>query len=77
MTGYSGMDSILKSISNVGIPQTNKITCGDCKFGIDVDINGRIKLCNNPNLLTYCKNVKHEENFSCGHGVLWEMLSNV
>jgi hypothetical protein len=50
---------------------TNKITCGECKYGIDVNVNGRVKLCENPNLKTFCKNVKHGHRFTCGYGVKW------
>jgi hypothetical protein len=36
-----------------------------------IDESGRILLCDNPNLKTFGKNVKHDCNFSCGYGVLW------
>jgi hypothetical protein len=49
----------------------SKITCSECKYGIDVNSNGKVKLCDNPNLKTYGKNVKHGQKFNCGYGVMW------
>ena len=49
----------------------NKIKCGECKCGIPVDPNERVLLCDNPDLKTYGKNVKHGMNFSCGYGIPW------
>jgi len=58
-------------MTNSGVAKTNKITCDNCKYGIDVNVNGRVKLCDNPNLKTFGKNVKHGRNFACGYGVMW------
>ena len=49
----------------------NKVKCEECKFGIEVNPNARVLLCDNPNLKTYGKNVKHGRTFSCGYGILW------
>jgi len=46
-----------------------KVKCEDCLYGIPVDPNERVLLCDNPNLKTYGKNVKHGRTFSCGSGV--------
>jgi len=51
---------------------TNNILCDNCKYGIDTDHIGLWKLCDNPNLNTYGKNVKHPANFCCGYGVMYE-----
>jgi len=51
---------------------TNKIKCESCKYGVPVDVNERVLLCENLNLKTFGKNVKHGRTFSCGQGVLWE-----
>jgi len=50
-----------------------KITCGDCKYGIDVNSNGRVKLCDPPQGHKMHKGLlkKHGQNFSCGYGVMW------
>ena len=51
--------------------KTNKVTCAECKYGIDVNESGRSKLCDNPNLKTFGKNIKHGLRFCCGYGVMW------
>jgi hypothetical protein len=48
--------------------KTNSIKCEGCKFGIPVDANERVLLCDNPDLKSYGKNVKHGRRFSCGYG---------
>ena len=55
---------------------TNKIKCESCGYGIMVNEAGRVLLCDNPNLKTYGKNVKHGRNFSCGYGVPWDAAKN-
>jgi len=51
--------------------KTNKVTCSECKYGVDVNESSRVKLCDNPNLKTFGKNVKHGFRFSCGYGAMW------
>jgi hypothetical protein len=51
------------------VPETNSVKCESCKFGIPVDANERVLLCDNPDLKSYGKNVKHGRRFSCGYGV--------
>jgi hypothetical protein len=51
------------------MPETNSIKCESCKFGIPVDANEWVLLCDNPDLKSYGKNVKHGRPFSCGYGV--------
>ena len=46
----------------------NSVKCEDCKFGVEVNPNTRALLCDNPNLKTYGKNIKHGRTFSCGKG---------
>jgi hypothetical protein len=53
------------------MPKTNNIKCESCKFGIPVDANERVLLCDNFDLKSYGKNVKHGRRFSCGYGVVW------
>ena len=49
----------------------SKVKCEECKFGVEINPNARVLLCENPNLKSYGKNVKHGRTFSCGYGVLW------
>jgi len=51
--------------------KTNKVTCADCGFGIATNSSERTILCDNPNLKTHGKNVKHGYRFCCGYGVMW------
>lgn len=51
--------------------KTNNIRCEECKFGIGVDVNERVLLCDNPDLKSYGKNVKHGRRFACGYGLMW------
>jgi len=54
--------------------KTNKVTCAECKYSIAVNSSERVLLCDNPNLKTYGKNVKHGLRFSCGYGVMWNKV---
>jgi len=49
----------------------NKVKCEGCKFGIPIDTDELVLLCDNPNLETFGKNVKHERYFSCDYGIPW------
>jgi len=51
--------------------KTKKVTCAECKWGIDASGNSRVKICDNPHLKTYGKNVKHGNRFNCGYGAMW------
>jgi hypothetical protein len=43
----------------------------NCKFGVPVDENEARFLCDNPDLKTFGKNVKHGKYFNCGYGLMW------
>ena len=47
---------------------TNNIQCQNCKYSVAVNSNEKVWLCDNPNLKTFAKNVKHGSKFSCGYG---------
>ena len=49
----------------------NKVKCENCKYGVPIDTNERVLLCDNPEMKTFGKNVKHGRTFSCGYGVCW------
>jgi hypothetical protein len=51
--------------------KNNNIRCSECKYAIATSSSERVWLCDNPNLKTYCKNVKHGSKFSCGYGRWW------
>lgn len=52
----------------------NKVKCENCKYGVPIDTNERVLLCDNPEMKTFGKNVKHGRTFSCGYGVCWHDL---
>jgi hypothetical protein len=47
------------------------VTCEACRYSVGVDQNERRFLCDNPNLKTFGKNVKHGRRFACGYGVMY------
>ena len=51
----------------------NKVKCDECKYGIDVNPNAKVKLCDPPreHKMHKTKPQKHGRNFSCGYGVKW------
>jgi hypothetical protein len=57
------------------MPKTNDVKCGECGFGIPVDANERVILCDNPALKSYGKKVKHGMRFSCGYGATDGMVT--
>jgi len=58
--------------------KTNKVTCAECKYGVDVNVNGRVKLCDPPRGHKMHKKTlqKHGLRFSCGYGVMWNEVGN-
>ena len=49
----------------------NRVRCESCKYGVPVDPDERVLLCDNPELKTFGKNIKHGRTFCCGCGVSW------
>jgi hypothetical protein len=59
----------------VNMPEEKKtdknVKCEDCRYSVGVDTNESRFVCENPNLKTFGKNVKHGHRFACGYGVMW------
>jgi Lar family restriction alleviation protein len=52
--------------------QGASVNCGECHVGIAVDESEQVILCDNPDMKEwYGKNVKHDRNRTCSHGVSW------
>ena len=50
----------------------NIVKCESCNYGVPVDENEQAFLCDNPDIETYGKNVKHEKKHTCKHGKAWD-----
>jgi hypothetical protein len=50
--------------------KTNNITCDACKYSVDVNASGKVKLCDAPyeHKMYRKKAQKHGNSFSCGYG---------
>ena len=53
--------------------QGSSVKCGECRLGLAVDESEQLILCDNPDIKEwYGKNVKHDRNHICGHGIPWQ-----
>lgn len=52
--------------------KTNDIRCCDCKHSVATSSTEKVWLCDNPDLKSHGKNVRHGSKFSCGYGQKWE-----